>query len=47
MNKGRANGPRGGDWWREYQMTSTIGGVPQKNYGTACLQADGTWRIVN
>ena len=32
---------------REYQTTTTINGVPQKSYGTACLQADGTWRIVN
>jgi len=32
---------------REYQTTTTIGGVPRKSYGTACLQPDGSWRIVN
>ncbi len=32
---------------REYQTTTTIGGVPRKSYGTACLQPDGSWRLVN
>jgi hypothetical protein len=32
---------------REYQSTSVIDGTPQTMYGTACLQPDGTWRIVN
>ncbi len=31
---------------REYTSTSTIDGVPQKTYGTACRQPDGSWRIV-
>jgi hypothetical protein len=31
---------------REYQATTTIDGRPQASYGTACLQPDGTWRIV-
>jgi len=31
---------------REYQSTVIIAGQPQQTYGTACLQADGTWRIV-
>ena len=31
---------------REYQTTTTIDGRPQQTYGTACLQPDGTWRIV-
>src|SRR5262245_44369171 len=31
---------------REYQATTTIDGRPQPTYGTACLQADGSWRIV-
>jgi hypothetical protein len=31
---------------REYQGTATIDGRPQQTYGTACLQPDGTWRIV-
>ena len=32
---------------REYQSTTTIAGQPQSMVGTACLQPDGTWRIVN
>ncbi|HLN26020.1 MAG TPA: hypothetical protein VK558_18780 [Patescibacteria group bacterium] len=32
---------------REYQSTVTIGGAVQRTHGTACRQADGTWRIVN
>ena len=32
---------------REYQQTVTIGGETQQAYGTACHQADGSWRIVN
>jgi hypothetical protein len=31
---------------REYQTTTIIGGRPQPAYGTACLQPDGTWRVV-
>jgi hypothetical protein len=31
---------------REYQTATIIGGRPQPAYGTACLQPDGTWRIV-
>ena len=31
---------------REYQSTTTIDGRPQQVYGTACLQPDGSWRIV-
>jgi hypothetical protein len=31
---------------REYQSSVTIDGRPQPTYGTACQQADGTWRIV-
>ena len=30
----------------EYQTTATIDGRPQPAYGRACLQPDGTWRIV-
>ncbi|HVJ55822.1 MAG TPA: hypothetical protein VM689_25390 [Aliidongia sp.] len=29
-----------------YSSTQNIGGVPQQVTGTACLQPDGTWRIV-
>jgi len=32
---------------REYQQTVTIGGETQQAYGTACREADGSWRIVN
>jgi len=31
---------------REYQSTIQVDGQPQQSYGTACLQPDGTWRIV-
>ncbi|MBI07492.1 MAG: hypothetical protein CMM54_10975 [Rhodospirillaceae bacterium] len=31
---------------REYQQTVTIGGETQQAYGTACREADGSWRIV-
>ena len=31
---------------REYQTTLSVGGTGQPGYGTACLQADGSWRIV-
>jgi len=32
---------------REYQSTVMIDGRPQPTFGTACLMADGTWRIVD
>jgi surface antigen len=32
---------------REYQSQTMIGGQPQQTVGTACLQPDGTWRIMN
>lgn len=32
---------------REYQQTVTIGGKTEKAYGTACKQADGSWKIIN
>lgn len=31
----------------EYNSTSVIDGTPQQTVGTACLQPNGTWRIVN
>src|SRR6185437_13017093 len=31
---------------REYTATGTVGGRPQETVGTACLDADGHWRIV-
>ncbi|NBX85643.1 MAG: glycine zipper 2TM domain-containing protein [Proteobacteria bacterium] len=32
---------------REYQQTVTIGGKTEKAYGTACKQADGSWKVMN
>lgn len=32
---------------REYQQTITVGGQQEQAYGTACRQADGSWKIVN
>lgn len=37
----------GGDNCREYQTTVTVGGKQEKAYGTACRQADGSWKIIN
>ena len=31
---------------REFQQTITIAGQTHKAFGTACRQADGTWKIV-
>ena len=31
---------------REFITTVMIGGVEQQGYGTACRQADGSWKIV-
>ena len=31
---------------REYQSTAVVNGQPVASYGTACLQADGSWQIV-
>ena len=31
---------------REYTETVYVGGQPQQAYGTACRQADGSWKIV-
>ena len=36
-----------GQYCREYEQTVTIGGKPQKSYGTACRQPDGSWQIVS
>jgi len=32
---------------REYALNATIGGNSEQVYGTACRQADGSWRIVD
>jgi hypothetical protein len=36
-----------GQYCREYQTTVYVAGQPQPSYGTACLQPDGVWRVVN
>ncbi len=36
-----------GQTCREYQSTALIDGHHQSTYGTACLQPDGTWRVMN
>jgi hypothetical protein len=35
------------DYCREYQKTIRVGGDWESGYGTACLQPDGSWLIVN
>lgn len=35
-----------GAFCREYQTTVTVGGSTQDAFGTACLQPDGSWKIV-
>jgi surface antigen len=37
----------GGKQCREYQTTVTVGGKTEQAYGTACRQADGSWKVVN
>lgn len=32
---------------REYTVKAVIGGRPETVYGTACRQADGSWKTVN
>jgi surface antigen len=34
-----------GQYCREYEQDIVVGGKPEKSYGTACRQADGSWRI--
>jgi len=34
-----------GQYCREYKQTITVGGEQHQSYGTACRQADGTWKI--
>jgi surface antigen len=36
-----------GAYCREYQQQIFIDGRPQRSYGTACRQPDGSWRVVN
>lgn len=39
--------PAAGQTCREYHGQTTIDGRRQPTRGTACLQPDGTWRIIN
>lgn len=34
------------EYCREYQKTITVGGRYESGYGTACMQPDGSWMIV-
>jgi len=34
-----------GQYCREYKQTIMVGGEQHQAYGTACRQADGTWKI--
>ncbi len=36
-----------GQYCREYQQLVTIDGKQQQSHGTACRQADGSWKIMN
>ncbi len=36
-----------GRYCREYQSSVSVGGGMQPSYGTACLEPDGSWRIVD
>lgn len=36
-----------GQYCREYRTTVNVGGKVEEAYGTACQQADGTWKIVS
>ncbi len=35
-----------GEYCREYQKTIRVGGGIESGYGTACMQPDGSWMIV-
>jgi surface antigen len=34
-----------GQYCREYEQDIVVGGKPEKSYGTACRQPDGSWQI--
>ncbi|MAS87966.1 MAG: hypothetical protein CMH30_08350 [Micavibrio sp.] len=36
-----------GEYCREYQQTIVVGGKEERAFGTACQQADGSWKVVN
>ncbi len=35
-----------GEYCREFNQTINVGGRSERGYGTACRQADGSWKIV-
>ena len=35
------------DYCREFTQTFTISGKTETGYGTACLQEDGSWKIIS
>ncbi len=35
-----------GTYCREYQQMVTVAGRKQESYGTACMQPDGSWKIL-
>ena len=47
VSPGRTYQSQYGGYCREYTQTVYIGGQPQKAYGTACRQPDGSWQIQN
>jgi len=36
-----------GTYCREYRTSATIGGQPQRVFGTACRQPDGAWKLMS
>jgi hypothetical protein len=36
-----------GSYCREFQTTVVIDGRPERAFGTACMQPDGSWAVVN
>lgn len=46
VEPGRSYRGQGGDYCREYNQTVYVGGQPQRAYGTACRQPDGSWQVV-
>lgn len=36
-----------GQYCREYQTQVKVGGTAHSSYGTACMQPDGQWQIIN
>lgn len=43
----RGGTDRSGDHCRDYRQTVTVGGQPSTAYGTACRQADGSWKLIS